>query len=127
MIYKGKQVEVVTTGGLFTQVRYAGDEEHKTFNVLTADLKQHKALVARAPRRGGLGPKMEAVVALMSDGLFRTLDEISALSGYESLTGLSAGIRSLRKPENGGYTIDKQKRSEVNEYEYALTSGRVQI
>jgi hypothetical protein len=70
-----------------------------------------------------LGSKMEAVVDVMNDGLFRTLPEISELTGYQSLTGLSAGIRSLRKPENGNRTVDKRKRDDSNEFEYRLVRG----
>lgn len=64
-----------------------------------------------------LGPKMEAVVSVMQDKQFRTLAEISDQSGYESLTGLSAGIRGLRK---FGYVVDKRKLEDRNEYEYRL-------
>lgn len=64
-----------------------------------------------------LGAKMESVLSLMQDKQFRTLSDISALTGYESLTGLSAGIRSFRKM---GLTVDKRKLQDAPEYEYRL-------
>jgi hypothetical protein len=70
----------------------------------------------------GLGSKGETVLSVMKDGLFRSLQEISELSEYESLTGLSACIRAFRKSENGGHTIDKRKREGSNEYEYRLVA-----
>ena len=54
---------------------------------------------------------------IMQDRKYRTLTEISSLSGYESLTGLSAGIRSLRK---FGHTVEKRKLVDQPEYEYRL-------
>lgn len=44
-------------------------------------------------------------------------------SWNESLIGLSAGIRSLRKPENGNRTVDKRKREDSNEFKYRLVRG----
>jgi hypothetical protein len=132
MTHKGKAIEVVATSGLFAEVVYLGDPEHKKFSVLTAELSEEAPKQPKAPRvprakRSGLGPKMEAVVTLMSDGRYRTLREISEAADYESLTGLSAGIRSLRKEENGGLTIEKRKGENSDEYEYALVGTVRQI
>jgi len=61
--------------------------------------------------------KAESVLNVMRDGLFRSLQEVSELSDYESLTGLSACIRAFRKE---GYAVDKRKRQDSNEYEYRV-------
>jgi hypothetical protein len=71
----------------------------------------------RTKREFYLGPKMESVLELMKDKQFRTLADISLQTGYESLTGLSAGIRSLRK---FGHTVEKRKLENQPEYEYRL-------
>jgi hypothetical protein len=63
------------------------------------------------------GSKSESVLSVMRDGLFRSLQEISELSDYESLTGLSACIRAFRKE---GCAVDKRKRQDSNEYEYRV-------
>jgi hypothetical protein len=68
-----------------------------------------------------LHSKMKIVYREMSDQQWRTLKEISKLTGYESLTGLSAAIRALRKPEFGSHVIEKRK-LEGCEYEYRLVS-----
>ena len=89
-------------------VRLKGDDQDVS--------KLEKGKQTKATSVDSIGPKMEAVVAVMSDHLFRSLAEISEISGYESLTGLSAGIRALRKQ---GHTVEKRK-IDGSVYEYRL-------
>ena len=70
----------------------------------------------------GQGNRGEVVLAALKDGLWHALKELSEITGYESLTGLSACVRAFRKQENGGHTIDKRKREDSNEYEYRLVA-----
>jgi hypothetical protein len=118
MNYQGNAVELLKTSGVLTLVRFERDEEHKSFWVKNSDLK-----TPTARRSSNRSSKTEAVMAVMSDGEFRTLSAISKLSNYESLTGLSAAIRSFRKEENGSHEVLKRLR-EDGEYEYALGGVR---
>lgn len=47
------------------------------------------------------------VFALMRDGQWRTLREISDLTGHPEAS-VSARLRDLRKPELGGFTVDRE-------------------
>lgn len=38
--YKNKRVEVLEVGRNFTTVKFAGDEDHKAFNVRNVDVKK---------------------------------------------------------------------------------------
>ena len=40
--YKNKRVEVLEVGRNFTTVKFAGDEDHKAFNVRNVDVKIEK-------------------------------------------------------------------------------------
>lgn len=51
----------------------------------------------------------EKVEALMSDGVWRTLEAICAHIGALSEAGASARLRDLRKKEYGGYTIERKR------------------
>lgn len=99
------------------------DESESDFWITRERLNQLNAVkVLQVPRSITkrnlyLSPKMESVLSLMKDKQFRTLENISSQTGYESLTGLSAGIRSLRK---FGHTIEKRKLDNQPEYEYRL-------
>lgn len=66
-----------------------------------------------------MNSRMLSVLTLISDGEWRSLKQISEAVAYPSLTGLSACIRSLRKPEYGGHVIEKRFISE-SLYEYRL-------
>ena len=88
-------------------------EQLNRLMVQTPKVQSHQ----RIKREFYLSPKMESVLELMSDKQFRTLADISTQTGYESLTGLSAGIRSLRKL---GHTVEKRKLENQSEYEYRL-------
>jgi hypothetical protein len=113
--YKGKQVEVVSTSGSLSEVRYVGDPDYKTFHITSESLGDcvvnHRTAVSR---------KVDSVLAAMAASGWSSLDEISRLSGYKSLTGLSACIRTLRKPEMGSYVIDTRKRAD-GIFEYRLS------
>jgi hypothetical protein len=51
--------------------------------------------------------QIKRVFDLMSDGKERTLDGISARTGYPSAS-ISAQLRHLRKPRFGGHTVHKR-------------------
>jgi hypothetical protein len=115
MYYKGKPVEVISTGGLLSEVRYQEDPDYKSFHILSANLGE-----CSVNPRASKGSKTDSVLAAMSTNGWSTLDEISGLSGYKSLTGLSACIRTLRKPEMGAHVIETRKRADgVFEYHLA--------
>src|SRR5271157_2109229 len=115
--YKGKPVEIVNERGTLTEIRYEGDPEHKTFSVLTKDLTLHSV----KPAAHRLGCKADSVLSAMSCGDWFSLEDLSRLSGYESLTGLSACLRAFRKPENGSRVIEKRKQTDgVFEYRLGL-------
>jgi DNA-binding Lrp family transcriptional regulator len=55
-----------------------------------------------------LTSQLQRVRALMLDGKWRTLREIAAeVQGSEA--GVSARIRDLRKPGNGGFVIERKR------------------
>lgn len=58
---------------------------------------------------------------VIRDGKWRTLSEISALTG-DPEASVSARLRDLRKDEFGGLTIDRQRRGEETRglYEYRV-------
>lgn len=61
------------------------------------------------------------VEALMRDGQWRTLAEISAATGG-SEASVSARLRDLRKAKFGGHTVDRRRRGEPEAglWEYRL-------
>lgn len=73
-----------------------------------------------------LTSQFEAVRALMLDGKWRTLIEIStAVSG--TLPSLSARLRDLRKARFGGYVVERRRvegSSGLFEYRVAHSGGR---
>lgn len=68
-----------------------------------------------------LSKQVGRVFGLMSDGVWRTLDEISGATGDPSAS-ISAQLRHLRKPRFGGYTVEKRRRGTPGNglYEYRL-------
>ena len=68
-----------------------------------------------------LTSQLARVTALMSDGMWRTLHEIS-VSVFSSEAGVSARLRDLRKSKFGGHTVDKRRRGLVDRglFEYRL-------
>lgn len=75
------------------------------------------------------GPRLHTqlrnVLACMKDGQWRTLDEISSLTGAPS-TSVSARLRDLRKPKFGGYTVERRARGErcAGLFEYRVVIHR---
>lgn len=61
------------------------------------------------------------VLALMSDGKWRTLKEIAGEKYSEA--GVSARLRDLRKTAFGAYTVDRRRRGEGRSglFEYRVT------
>ena len=52
------------------------------------------------------------VIELMSDGAYRTLGEIKAITGG-SETGISARLRDARRPAFGGYHVERRRRGDA--------------
>lgn len=52
----------------------------------------------------------ERIKALMLDGQWRTLDEITAATGAPQASA-SAQLRAFRRPEFGEYTVDRRPRN----------------
>jgi DNA-binding transcriptional regulator GbsR (MarR family) len=56
----------------------------------------------------------------MSDGKFRTLQEIYNVTGF-SQASVSAQLRNARKQSFGGHTMNKRRRSELKgTFEYQI-------
>ena len=56
-----------------------------------------------------LGRQLRAVRDLMLDGKWRTLSDIEwALTPAANAASVSARLRDLRKPQYGGYTVDRR-------------------
>lgn len=60
---------------------------------------------------------------VMSDGIWRTIDEIHNLTGVPH-TSVSAQLRHLRKPQFGSHTVDRRARGDRARglFEYRLTA-----
>lgn len=54
-----------------------------------------------------LDGQMADVFALMRDGQWRTLGEISGATGHPEAS-VSARLRDMRKPSLGGFTVDRE-------------------
>lgn len=69
-----------------------------------------------------LAPQLTRVRELMADGQWRTLDEIGERVNAPGAS-VSARLRDLRKPRNGGYTVDRRARGERSAglFEYRVT------
>ena len=65
--------------------------------------------------------QMQRIYSLMADQKFRTLDEISRLTG-DPAASVSAQLRNLRKVQFGNHTINRRARGERSHglYEYQL-------
>ena len=65
--------------------------------------------------------QIRRIFDLMSDGVFRTLSEIEAITG-DGQSSISAQLRNLRKPEFGMHTVNKQRRGDRKKglFEYSL-------
>ena len=85
--------------------------------------------LARARYEGAVDPIVDfdrlqgqtrKIFNLMSDGIFRTLAEIEAITGYPQAS-ISAQLRHLKKLRFGGHTINKRRKYEVRGlWEYQL-------
>lgn len=67
--------------------------------------------------RARLGAQARLVWDVMIDGTWRTLAELADRTGAPEAS-VSARLRDLRKPEWGGYEVERRRR--VNAYEYRL-------
>lgn len=71
-----------------------------------------------------LGAQLRRVIACMSDGEWRTLREINAVTG-DPEASISARLRDMRRRECGGYTIDDRLRGgsgALHEYRATLSA-----
>jgi len=66
------------------------------------------------------------VKALMLDGAWRTLNEISASTG-DPQASVSAQLRHLRKPRFGGYVVEKRRTGDRHHglFEYRVVAREV--
>ena len=69
-----------------------------------------------------LTSQLQAVQALMQDGVWRTLAEIRAALGRGSEAGLSARLRESRTRQAGGWTVERRRRGDPKNglWEYRL-------
>jgi hypothetical protein len=65
------------------------------------------------------------VLALMKDGQYRTLSEISALTG-DPEASVSARLRDLRKPKFGAYIVERDY-VERGLFRYRLRVGQLEL
>lgn len=72
-----------------------------------------------------LTSQIDRIRIVMSDGVYRTLQEIAAITG-DGEASISAQIRNLRKPQHGSFLIDRRVRGDraAGLYEYALHGQR---
>jgi len=71
---------------------------------------------------GRIAKQRAAVLAFMRDGRWRALSEISHATGAPEAS-VSARLREFRKPEIGGWTVDRRRRfgSVSGTWEYRMT------
>ena len=55
-----------------------------------------------------LDNQAESVYALMSDGVYRSLNGIATITGYPEAS-VSARLRDLRKPKFGAHTVNRKR------------------
>ena len=71
-----------------------------------------------------LNAQSRLVARLMVDGCWRSLAEIAAATGAPEAS-VSARLRDLRKPANGGHTVERRRRGGAGTHEYRLVlAGR---
>ena len=63
--------------------------------------------------------QIDHIYELMSDGEWRTLAEIEETTGYPQAS-ISAQLRHLRKLRFGGHVVDKRRRNDGNQWDYAV-------
>jgi hypothetical protein len=69
-----------------------------------------------------LSGQLTAVRAIMADGIWRSLPELRARTGYPEAS-ISARLRDLRKPRFGGHTVER-RRGGPGLFEYRLFDKR---
>ena len=69
--------------------------------------------------RDRLSTQLIAVKKLMSDGRWRTLDDIACLVAG-SVPSISARLRDLRKAKYGFHTVDRRRIHSSGRFEYRL-------
>jgi hypothetical protein len=62
--------------------------------------------------------QIERVMLAIKDGEWRTLEEVSEITG-DTTPSISARLRDLRKPQFGGHTVLRRKIN-ANLFEYKL-------
>ena len=69
--------------------------------------------------------QIEVIFNLMRDGRYRTLSEISSITGYGE-SSISAQLRNLRKPKFGMHTVNKQNRGNRDKglFEYSVITNQ---
>ena len=72
-----------------------------------------------------LGKQLGAVVKLMRDRQWRTLEEIQRAIGFGSEASISARLRDLRKPKFGSHAVDRRRRGDPKKglFEYRVHVG----
>jgi hypothetical protein len=58
--------------------------------------------------RARLGEQLQRVLDVVSDGLWRTPEELEAATG-DRWASISARLRDLRKPQFGGHDVQRQR------------------
>ncbi len=68
--------------------------------------------------------QLDRIRYLMFDGEWRTLGEISSKTSVPE-TSVSAVLRSLRRPENGGFIVERRSRADRTNarYEYRVVES----
>lgn len=66
-----------------------------------------------------LNAQSRRVAELMVDGAWRTLREVAEDTG-DPEASISARLRDLRKPKNGGHTVERRRRAGAGTHEYRL-------
>lgn len=91
-------------GNTFLHGAWANDA---TASAKAAEPVPFDGITFKEPRDGGrLRKQLSRVLALMLDGRYRSLAEISSVTGFPE-SSISARLRDLRKPKFGGYTVDR--------------------
>lgn len=73
--------------------------------------------------RARLTGQLARVLACMSDGKWRTLDEIAAWTGDSSVASVSSRVRDLRKPKFGGHAVERRRVGETGLFQYRLAAS----
>ena len=101
---------------------YHGGKSRDEAATVQSSLSFDGATLVPALDRERLMGQLAHVLALMSDGKWRTLREIAdAPNKAYSDAGVSARLRDLRKPRFGGYTVERRRVSDSGLFEYRVT------